>query len=381
MRCWRALLRRPQQIDVRWALLAPRPVASAAPSAHSTARAPPGRAPTAHRRRAGAARCLHAARGARAGRAGAAPRRATLLAPAQLREVLRAVQRAVSQQARRAAAAGVGQRRGRARTLCIIAFSKMNLPSLYFCCSSNACTCAQARPAPRSARPARSAAAGHVAGREEGHIAGWEGGARTYVQPSSAWQFMQKMSATVCRPVMSRRSSLGPSVTFTLRAAHAPPCRVTTALSAGRPRGWLMLRAGERVRGAGICIAAARQVGVSGRAGSERPYTFLNRNARPCRPWNACAIFHIGALELNVIAVHTAATPHSSQGQRTHTGRQQPFFYISRQPSGSTTARCVLTRPAPTDQGVHRRKSGPHRRTLDSISSWSAAWQRQLLQL
>lgn len=136
----------------RCAISAPHPTPSGlgGPERPQHRASPPG--PRAHRAQAPRrhACCLHAARGVRSGRAGrarAAPRRAALPAPARLREILRVAQRAVSQRTERhGAAAGAGQRRGRARTLCIMAFSKMNLPSLYFCCSSNACTCAQARP-------------------------------------------------------------------------------------------------------------------------------------------------------------------------------------------------------------------------------------------
>ncbi len=45
---------------------------------------------------------------------------------------------------------------------------------------------------------------------------------RTYFQPSTVLQEVQYMSATVCTPVMSSRSSFGPHVTLTLcRRSHA----------------------------------------------------------------------------------------------------------------------------------------------------------------
>jgi hypothetical protein len=43
------------------------------------------------------------------------------------------------------------------------------------------------------------------------------GRAPTYFQPRLLLHTLQKMSATVCRPVISMRSSLGPRLTFTLR--------------------------------------------------------------------------------------------------------------------------------------------------------------------
>ena len=55
----------------------------------------------------------------------------------------------------------------------------------------------------RSHRSLRSSSAGYCE-------------ALTYFHPSTVLQLVQYMSATVCMPVMSGRSSLGPSVTFTL---------------------------------------------------------------------------------------------------------------------------------------------------------------------
>ena len=51
---------------------------------------------------------------------------------------------------------------------------------------------------------------------------------RTYFQPSTVLQPTQEMSATVCIPVISNRSSLGPTVRLTLQACavREPGCRL-----------------------------------------------------------------------------------------------------------------------------------------------------------
>lgn len=171
----------------------------------------------------------------------------------------------------------------------------------------------------------------------------WQAAGRTYIQPSTVWQFMQDMSATQCRPVISRRSSLGPRVTLTLRDPHPA---VLAGLhnhggpelprGAGRPllcitksrrsqsnakNGWETSLACSLCAGPDCSIAeqawhvrttvskrymqvslrrshAGSVTGMCQAGKSGGTHTFLKRKARPCRPWKACGI--LPSLELKL---------------------------------------------------------------------------------
>lgn len=91
----------------------------------------------------------------------------------------------------------------------ILPFSRMNLPSLYFCDSSTALTCF------RSDRGGEYMYAGALL--MLAFSRRWK--ERTYFQPITVLHDVQWMSATECSPVMSNLSSLGPSVMLTLQEA------------------------------------------------------------------------------------------------------------------------------------------------------------------
>jgi hypothetical protein len=88
------------------------------------------------------------------------------------------------------------------RTLSTRAFSMMNFPSLYFWLASKAVSCRMKPPSDALRTVAQI-------------FVWWE---RTYFHPSTV-PHEQWMSETVCLPVMSRRSSLGPRTVLNLYGA------------------------------------------------------------------------------------------------------------------------------------------------------------------
>lgn len=136
----------------------------------------------------------------------------------------------------------------------------------------------------------------------------------TYFQPRTVLQHTQWMSATVCRPVMSTRSSLGPSTTFTLQRTHARRTAIETRTQrtagqalhlVGNAAGSLAEHVCERRFLPNVPAdgrhAQQKARGTGAREESESApstHTFPNKYALPCLPWKACNAHGRGLVNL-----------------------------------------------------------------------------------